>query len=128
MGDTVQNGNDESYACEITKLSPAKTEKNTVVKYTPPNRRTSLKIGLFVSIGLNVIFAVLFVVVFITLSNVNTRLSRFEELLNKENFQSANSGPNNEGTVQSVITPTDTGYTSNTNDPLVNVLLLYVER
>ena len=118
MGDTEQDGTHEDVICEITK-------KNTVVEYRPSSRRTSLKIGLFVSIGLNVIFAVLFVVVFIMLSNMNARLSRFDEDLNKEKVKSeqlSNSIKDN------FIPPTDSSYNTRPKEPpLVNVLLLYVK-
>jgi hypothetical protein len=122
MGDIEQDGTQEDVVCEITKLSPPK--KDTVVEYRPPSRRTSLKIGLFVSIGLNVIFAVLFVVVFIMLSNMNARLSRFEvindEKLNRGRIISPNNETNN-------ITPTERDYNTRSQEPLVNVLLLYVK-
>jgi hypothetical protein len=109
MGDTEQ---DDNLTCEITKLSSAENKKNTLVDYRPPNRRRSLKIGLIVSIGLNAIFAVLFVVVFILLSDMNARLSRFDELLNKEKVKPAEGYGSNK--VEAVITPTDSGYRSST--------------
>ncbi len=120
MGDTEQDVIHDDVTCEITKLSSAENKKDTVVEYRSPNRRTSLKIGLFVSIGLNVIFAVLFVIVFIMLSNMNARLSRFDELLNKEKGNPAKvSGSEDEE--NTVITPTDSGYRSSTRpqEPLV---------
>ncbi|CAB4016709.1 Hypothetical predicted protein [Paramuricea clavata] len=111
MGDTEQ---DDNFTCAITtKLnSSAENKKNTVVEYRSPNRPRSLKIGLIVSIGLNAIFAVLFVVVFILLSDMNARLSRFDELLNKEKVRPAEGYGSNK--VEAVITPTDSGYRSST--------------
>ena len=115
MGDTEQDGFDENLTCEITKISSAKTKKNTVVEYGSPSRRTSLKIGLFVSLGLNVLFAALFVVVFIMLRDVNTKLARFDEFLNKENIKSLKvSGSNAGQNVETNVLPTDTDYRSST--------------
>lgn len=115
MGDTVHDGIHDDLTCEITKLSAAKSEKNTVVEYRPPRRRASLKIGLFVSIGLNVIFAALFVVVFIMLNNVNSKLSRVDELLSRDKVKSSEVyGTNNGQNVQSTTTPSDSGHRSST--------------
>ncbi|XP_028408239.1 complement C1q subcomponent subunit A-like [Dendronephthya gigantea] len=111
MGDTVHDGIHDDLTCEITKLSAAKSEKNTVVEYRPSNRRASLKIGLFVSIGLNVIFAALFVVVFIMLNNVNSKLSRVDELLSRDKVKSSEVYGRNDGqNVQVTTTPLDSGY------------------
>lgn len=116
MGDTEQDGIHDNVTCEITKLNSAQTKTKTVVEYSSPNRRmTSLKIGLFVSVGLNVIFVVLFIVVFIMLSNVNTRLAGFDELLNKDKSRSAElSGSNNGQSVEAQITPTNNVYRRST--------------
>lgn len=115
MGDTEQDGFDEDLTCEITKISSAKTKKSTVVEYRSPSRRTSLKIGLFVSLGLNVLFAALFVVVFIMLRDVNTKLARFDDFLNTENIKSFKvSGSKPGQNVETVTRPTDTDYRSST--------------
>lgn len=127
MGDSEQ---DENLACEIIKISSAKTKKSTVVEYRSLNRRASrLKIGLFVSLGLNVLFAALFVVVFIMLKDVNTKLARFDEFLNKENIRSSRITNRSGQNVQSVTRPTDTDYRSSTlaQERLVMFLLFYVE-
>lgn len=111
MGDTEQDGIHDELMCEITKRGTAENKGSTVVEYKASSRRTSLKIGLFVSIGLNVIFAVLFVVVFIMLSNMNARLSRFDDLLNKGQGKTAEVSGSN------IDKPTDSS--SSTEEPLV---------
>lgn len=85
MGDTEQDD------IEIKRLSPTNTPKDIVVEYKTSNRRTALKIGLYVSIGLNIVFAVLFVVVFIMLNNMNAKLSRLDQHITKGNLTILNS-------------------------------------
>lgn len=87
MGDNVD---DDRNGAKHVELFSVKTPLSSteVIKSVPNasgvcNRQKYLTIGLFVSLLLNTIFMVLFVVVFIRLNDFNTRLSCYDNSLDE---------------------------------------------
>lgn len=87
MGDNVYDdgGKDGELSCEITRLSSTETTESLPNVCGVCKRSKSMKIGLLVSFLVNLVFMVLFVVVFIMLNDLNTRLSHYDDTLDRMN-------------------------------------------